>query len=759
MIFSRFRIWLAALLLLALVGCGGGGTGGAPVLGGGSGGGGGNSDVADLQVKFSAASVDNTGTQHIKATVTAVNSNGQGVKDVPLTLKVDKNATFSVSSLSGSTTGADGTVTADVTIGNDYSIRTVTMTASTGALPARSASFQVTGSRQAASDLTLTAPLTIQNSLANTVVVTATAVDANRNALPNIPITFAVDAGATFVPSGTVTGANGTLSGTLSIGADQSSRSIEVTATSGTVTKKLKVAVVGAKLTASNFSSTVGVGKVNAITYLLVDNTGAKMAGYPISVKAAEQDDLVGKVTDADGQYLYTYTAAKVPGNLTIDAVAGGVPQSLTVQVTDVVKIPPAVPPITSPSVSGSPNVVAVNQPGITPTNKVEIRALFLGANNAPVKNVRVWFDLDGDKQSIGGALESRAAKILLYSDANGVARTTYAPGSRFSPKDGVTVRACWDLVDFAIPDDGGACPNSVRTTLTVISESLSVSIGTNGTISFGTSLLTYTKRFAVQVVDSSGQAKSGVQISSSIDLLTYYKGHWEAGASNWVQGGLGNSYPAFYPLSDPPLADRNPANPPLRPWPNPLPVTFALHQGPETATTTWFAGNITACDNEDLNRNGVAEIFLDKYYPGKDEKGDPIKDRDGKLVLIPEDQNGSGGLSPQRPQLDPRKADVTIAVEGNSTTDANGIVVVKIEYPQNIASWVRFNILVSASGVAGTEGRANYEGILPVLASAVTTLTSDPPFKISPYGVQTSATYLRGNPEGQTGWLCTNPN
>lgn len=728
----RFRVWLAAILVLGLVGCGGGGAGGAQVLGG-NGGGAGNTDVADLQVKFSAASVDNTGTQHITATVTAVNANGQGVKDVPITLKVDKNATFSITSLTGSTTGADGTVTADVTIGNDYSIRTVTMIASTGALPARTASFQVTGSRQAASDLTLTAPLTIQNSLANTVTVTATAVDANRNALPSIPITFAVDAGATFVPAGTVTNANGTLSGTLSIGADQSSRAIEVTATSGTVIKKLKVTVAGVKLTASNFSSTVGIGTINSITYLLVDNTGAKMVGYPVSVRAAGQPELVGKVTDSDGQYIYTYTAAATAGNLTIDAVAGGVPHSLTVKVTGVVVIDPADIAVTSPSLSGSPNVVAVNQPGVAAGNKVEMRALFLGANNAPVKNVRVWFDLDGDKQSIGGTLDSKSAGVLLYSDANGVARTTYAPGSRFSPKDGVTVRACWSPTDFAIPaSDGGNCPNSVRTTLTVISESLSVSIGTNGTIGIGTSQLTYTKRYAVQVVDSSGQAKAGVQISPSIDLLSYYKGRWEADSIKWNQGGFGNSYPTVYSDSSPILST-------------------ALFAGPDTTSALWLAGNITVCDNEDLNRNGVAELFQDTYYT--------VKDRSGKRIPIPEDQNGSGALSPQRPQLDPRKADVTIAVEGNSITDTNGIVVVKIEYPQNIGSWVRFNILVSASGVAGTEGRANYEGILPVLASAVTTLNADPPFRLSPYGVQSSATYLRGNPEGQTGWLCTNPN
>jgi hypothetical protein len=366
----------------------------------------------------------------------------------------------------------------------------------------------------------------------------------------------------------------------------------------------------------------------------------------------------------------------------------------------------------------------------------VEVRALFLGANNAPVKNVRVWFDLNGDQQSIGGTFDSTAGGALLYSDANGVARTTYAPGTRFSPKDGVTVRACWDEADFAIPAEGGACPkdkktgapHEVKATLTVVSESLSVSIGTNGTIELGASKLTYVKRFVVQVVDSSGQAKAGVQIAPSVDLLEYFKGEWTVGADAWEQSGFGNTYPAAYPSGIAVLYAR-PAD------------TVTLD--PDTGDPVRTAGNVTQCGNEDLNRNGVAETFLDGL----------------EGALVPEDQNGSGNLSPQRPMLDPRKADVTIAVDGSTTTNADGIVALKIEYPQNVGSWVRFNVLVSASGVAGTEGRANFTGVLPVLATDVTNIKADPPFRFSPYGRLASPAYLRLNPEGQSAWLCTNPN
>ena len=68
---------------------------------------------------------------------------------------------------------------------------------------------------------------------------------------------------------------------------------------------------------------------------------------------------------------------------------------------------------------------------------------------------------------------------------------------------------------------------------------------------------------------------------------------------------------------------------------------------------------------------------------------------------------------------------------------------------------------LVAASGVAGTEGRTSYSGVLPVLADAVSDADSPPAFVRGPYGVLASPTVSRTNPgnTSQTGMLCTNPN
>lgn len=716
---KRIKAGLAGLLCLALVACGGGGSSSGTPIGGNPEG------VADVQIKFSAASVDNSGAQTNTATVTAIDGNGKGVSGIPLTIKVDSNATYSVAASTGNTTATGGTVVAVVTIGNDTTVRTITMTASAGGIT-RTASFSVVGSKVVATDLTLTGPNIIANSVSNTITLTATAVDANRNALPNIPVTFVADSGGVLIPGGTVTDSTGVVTGVLKIGADQSNRTITVTAISGTRSSKLEVQVTGAKLSASGVATTVAKGKTgNRIVYLLVDNSGNKLSGYTVNASASGTQAKSGK-TDAAGEWVYTYDAPSVDTTLVIAATVAGVTDTQTVTVGSTA-VDPVTTAVRSASVAVSPNVVNVNAIGTTTVNKVEVRALFLSASNIPIKNVRVWFDLGGDKNGIGGTLDSTAPGQLLYSDVNGVARTTYAPGARFSPKDGVTIRACWSTTDFSIPAEGGSCPNAVTSTLTVISESLSVSIGTNGLLGSGTSGLTYIQRFAVQVVDSAGRAMVGVKVSPSLDLLRYYKGEFKAGGSSWFRTGKGNNYPTVYSSG------------------TAVPASALIGMPTDSS-------GVGVCDNEDLNRNGVAEDF-------RDSNERVMIDGVSTGVVVAEDQNASGSQTPVRQILEPRKADVTVSIEGVDTTDSSGIVVLKIEYPQNVASWVRFSLLVAASGVAGTEGRASYQADLAVLASAVNNLLADPPFRYSPYGTAATDTFLRTNPEGQSGWLCTNPN
>ena len=292
------------------------------------------------------------------------------------------------------------------------------------------------------------------------------------------------------------------------------------------------------------------------------------------------------------------------------------------------------------------------------------------GDNNAPIQNIRVRFDMAVDPNSIGGTFTTGTS--VVYSDVNGIASSAYVPAAKSSPTDGLTIRACWDYVDFS----AGLCPNSATTTLTVSSEALSVSIGTDETIVL--SDLSYVKRFLVQVNDSSGLAKADVQVSPLLDLTSYAKGRYDFIASKWVQQ-----------------------------------VTTAN------------------CETEDVNRNAVLEIYSNGGV---------------------EDANGNR-------QLDPRKADVAVAFEGSGRTNASGQVVVRLTYLRNVASWIKFNLTVAAAGVAGTEGRASYQAILPVPASALASETP-PAFVRSPYGVLASPSIILTTPNGSaSASLCTNGN
>jgi hypothetical protein len=163
----------------------------------------------------------------------------------------------------------------------------------------------------------------------------------------------------------------------------------------------------------------------------------------------------------------------------------------------------------------------------------VTVRGLFLGAGNTPVQYVRVRYDLNGDPNLIGGTLGSGTGYV--YTDANGVAQTTYTPGTRGSGNQQLSVRACWSETDFT----AGTCPNAASANITVSQSGVSISIFNNGKVVVDDTKEVYTAPYTVQVVDSVGQPIKGVLVSGSVDLPRYYRGYWDAGTGAWVKTAL----------------------------------------------------------------------------------------------------------------------------------------------------------------------------------------------------------------------------
>lgn len=504
-------------------------------------------------------------------------------------------------------------------------------------------------------DLVLTlSKAQIANTGSDLVTVTVTAIDESRNAVGAAPVTVSADAGAIVTSEGTETTDTGILVSTVSIGSNRANRVITISAVSGDVTRTATIQVSGTQISTVLNPAVVAPGATADVQIRVVDQAGNAMANELVQVTAAglSPAEASGR-TDSNGAYVFAYTAPAATGDYSVSVEVAGASDVQTVQVQTTGTRPVVTTAITSASVSANPSVVAVNLPDSS-ANRSEIRALFLGADNKPIKNVRVLFDLAGDAQSIGGSFTAGGGTQPLYSDDNGVVTTAYVPGTRSSPTDGVTVRACYGISDT--DPNLLNCTTSAIETLTVTSEPLNVTIGTNATIVVGT--LTYTKQFNVSVVDSSGAAKSDVNLVASVDLPRYRKGRYVLGLGGWSKDG-------------------------------PLP-----------------SGDYALCANEDDNRNGVLEAG--------------------------EDNNGNGAL-------EPRKADVRVRLL-STKTNASGSAVLEVTYDQDHGSWVDAVITVSASGIAGTEGRAVYTlSPVPVDAAQIRNTNATPAFVVSPYGQSNS--------------------
>lgn len=261
----------------------------------------------------------------------------------------------------------------------------------------------------------------------------------------------------------------------------------------------------------------------------------------------------------------------------------------------------------------------------------------------------------------------------IVYTNAAGEATADYVPGSRTSPTDGVKIRACYGANDAAV----NACATFVDTSLTVGGQALNLSIFDNNTMSKGLGGIMYIKQFVVQVADSVGTPVADALISGSVDITHFGKGYWGT-PTYLVTGGIA-----------PTIAN-----------------TYTSTVGQLSATTTPTDGGARVwCVNEDLNRNGSINTT-----DGDDLDGDNV--------------------------LEPRKSDIAVSFVGSNRTDSSGQVLMKIEYGQNLGTWLAYTLKVTTS-VAGSEGTNSRAFMTNVLEEDV----DNGSFRTPPFGVNNCAT------------------
>lgn len=488
------------------------------------------SKVADISLVADKLTLPNNGTQTVTVTATTLDSVRGTAGGAPLTFSVDDPAKSAFVTATGGATATDsatGQLKATVSLGASQANRTVKVTATSGTV-SRQVSFDVVDSAAVtptAADISIALDKsTIGNGGSDQVAVTVTAVDSSRNAVKDIDVTFSVDSNAVLVVGNSKTAADGTAKATVTIGADRSNRLVTVTAKSGTFVRQASFRVTGAKLQATLQPATLKVGDAGQVQYTLTDVNANPMVGATISVSGPGAAAAATGTTDNRGQYLYSYVAAG-SGPTQINAQAGGATISSTVQIDAKLSDVPASVTIASATFTVAPSVVSVNAVG-SRDNRSELRLLFLSDNNVPVPNVRVRIGLAENASGTDGVIASGSDGIVT-SDANGVAVSSFIPGQRASSTDQVKVYACYAKDDTV--ESVATCPASrkLSVTLTVVEQPLSISIGTDATVSNGPNNLTYVQRFTVLVVDAAGNPKSDVQLTPLLDLPTYSKGYY----------------------------------------------------------------------------------------------------------------------------------------------------------------------------------------------------------------------------------------
>jgi len=786
------RIVQAAMglgMAATLVACGGGGgsAGDSNFPAPGGSGGTTTTDLTALAITGNPT-LSNSGTDTLAIKVTALTTGNAALvgKAVPITFSVTNGAIVTAASTSTSTT--DGTLSASVSL-VDRTSRPITVTAASGTVT-KTFTFNVvdsvTGSKVA--DISLVADkTTLPNNGTQTVTLTATTLDSSRGAAGGAPLTFAVDdpaksafvtasGGATVTDSGT-----GQLKAVVSMGANQSNRTIKVTATSGTVSRQVSFDVVDSAAvvpTAADMSialdrATIGNGGSEQVVVTVTAVDGSRNAVKDIDVTFSVDANAIVVVgngkTAADGTAKATVTIGSDRSNrlVTVTAKSGtfvrtasfrvtgaklqATLQPATLKVGDTGQVQYTLTDVNSNPMVGSAISVSGPGAGATGAGVTDSRGQFLytytAAGSGPTQI---------NAQSGGATITSTLqidAKLSDVPAAVNIASATFTVSPSVVNVNAVGSRDNRSELRLLFLSSNNVPVPNVRVRLGLGPNAS----GTDGSISSGND--------GIVTSDANGVALSSFiagQRASSTDQVTVYACYAKddtvetiancpstrklsvsltvveqplsisIGTDNLIgDGANGLTYIQKFTVLVVDAAGNPKSDVQLTPLLD-LPSYAKGYWVYNAATQSWVKNEIVSCAAEDSSTSGF---------------------RNGTIETIngvSEDTNGNG-------QLDPRKSDVSIAMVGTTKTDANGTAVLRIEYPKNYGSWVEYAIRVTAAGVVSPPawyGRIATPGYSLGSLTGTRQLTGvpisavkaegQPPFVFSPYGL---------NPQ------CTDPN
>ncbi|MDN6275690.1 hypothetical protein [Psychrobacter sp.] len=365
-----------------------------------------------------------------------------------------------------------------------------------------------------------------------------------------------------------------------------------------------------------------------------------------------------GKILDNDGQASSRRTF-EVSNNQVVFYVESGVPGNANI--TAEYDNDATATTINFVSTAPTQLLLQIERAVISTGGSTQVIARVLDVDDAPVKNAIVQFTTT--KDASGGSL----GQAVAYTDNNGQAIVTYNAGQNSTSTDGVVIEA--EVQALKLPD---GTEKSVSVPLddsgiTVQTKSTFISFAFANTVRSGDRDVYYYRNGSISVLDNTGQPAINQQVSVNLIPEEYYKGFYSigidlSGDDAWVKSAL-------------------------------------------------------ACDNEDVNNNGILNLG--------------------------EDTNGNG-------QLDPVNVAAVLDGDGNEvslnpsqgfnlTTDDFGKIDFSVRYPKEYAEWYLSSITVNTR-VDGSESQQSRLIDFPVLVDDVDISDGIRPNLNSPFGIATNS-------------------
>jgi len=441
------------------------------------------------------------------------------------------------------------------------------------------------------------------------------------------------------------------------------------------VNGKILVNVVGA--TAGNVTLTVtAAGAVSTQDYIVsVTGTAFGITIPSVDVYSMAVGDAYTLAVNAPGVTTVVFAStvgtltgvnpAAGPANVITQTVAGGTASAVltsasvglaTVQVydqnntttQDFTQIAISQPLSATTLIRVQTSVAVVSKSTTTLKNTATITATVTDNLNQPIVSAPVFFSIPGISNG------SSLSPVLVFSNSNGIAETTFTSGSLSSGAQGINVFA--EVIGFP------AVKKSVNIIVGATAGSLSIGHGTNITVPNTTE---YQLPMSVIVTDSSGAAVPGAVVSLQVWPSAYRTGYW-----------------------------------------------YNHNQFHGTNTLIYYEPCITGFfPNEDINKNLILDAGEDVTHSVARLLCDSSLANHGSL-----DPLSAGTTYPINTQLDPPQA-AAGSVPQTVIADQNGIANFDLTYLKGSAVWIDATITAKTL-VLGTESSSSISFALPYVGS-----------------------------------------